>query len=220
AICGYTQEELERDFKEHIEYTAKELKMTEEKLLSEIKRWYNGYSWDGEVLVYNPFSTLLFFDNKRFAGHWFETEMPTFLIEEIKKKEDVEKFVEEQRVMDSTLRDSSREIETVSLLFQTGYLTIKKEEYVERTIWYTLDFPNYEVKEAFLSSLMKEYTLKKAEEIKGINKKIEESLVEKDGERLGRSLEELLANIPYDLHTKRESYYHSLFLLANEDEWI
>ncbi|MDR2616942.1 MAG: AAA family ATPase [Endomicrobium sp.] len=28
SICGYTQEELERDFKEHIEYTAKELKMT------------------------------------------------------------------------------------------------------------------------------------------------------------------------------------------------
>jgi hypothetical protein len=27
-------------------------------------------------------------------------------------------------------------------------------------------------------------------------------------------LEELYANIPYDLHTKRESYYYSLFLLT------
>ena len=221
AICGYTQEELERDFKEHIEYTAKELKMTEEKLLSEIKRWYNGYSWDGKEFVYNPFSTLKFFDSKEFIGHWFETETPTFLIEEIKKKDNLELCIESRKVGIGTLkREGSDSIETIALLFQTGYMTIKEKEIIEDEPEYKIDFPNNEVERAFLSSLMREYTLNKAEEIKGINKKIEESLEEKDGERLGRSLEELLANIPYDLHTKRESYYHSLFLLANEDEWI
>jgi hypothetical protein len=58
AICGYTQEELESSFKEYIEKTAEVMELSKEKLLSEIKHWYNGYSWEGKTFVYNPFSTL------------------------------------------------------------------------------------------------------------------------------------------------------------------
>jgi ribosomal protein S13 len=61
---------------------------------------------------------------------------------------------------------------------------------------------------------MKEYSLRESEEINGINKKISKALKEKNGENLEKSLRELFANIPYDLTTERESYYHSLFLLA------
>ena len=155
AICGYTQEELERDFKEHIEYTAKELKMTEEKLLSEIKRWYNGYSWDGKEFVYNPFSTLKFFDSKEFIGHWFETGTPTFLIEQVEKMQEIEYLVQPQRVSQEVLKGPDKEeMEPTSLLFQIGYLTVKKEEQTERGVYYTIDFPNYEVKDAFLTRLV------------------------------------------------------------------
>jgi hypothetical protein len=62
AICGYTQEELEINFKEYIESTAETMVISKEELLSKIKYWYNGYSWDGKEFVYNPFSTLMFFD--------------------------------------------------------------------------------------------------------------------------------------------------------------
>jgi hypothetical protein len=61
SICGYTQEELENSFKEYIQSTSQVMAMTEEGLLLEIKRWYNGYSWDGKTFVYNPFSTLSIF---------------------------------------------------------------------------------------------------------------------------------------------------------------
>jgi cobalamin biosynthesis Co2+ chelatase CbiK len=41
----------------------------------------------------------------------------------------------------------------VVLFFQTGYLTIKKKEIVEYEAEYTIDFPNFKVRKAFLSSL-------------------------------------------------------------------
>jgi hypothetical protein len=167
--------------------------------------------------VYNPFSTLKLFYSKEFREYWYATGTPTFLIDEIKKKNDLGMFIEPQKVIDSTLIGSnSEEIEPVALFFQTGYLTIKKKEYVERKMWYILDFPNYEVESAFLSSLLKEYTFKKEEEVNEINKKIGKALKETDEKRLEESLIELLANIPYDLHIKQEKYYHSLFLIISK----
>jgi DNA-binding Lrp family transcriptional regulator len=179
SICGYTQEELESNFKEHIESIAKRMGLSKEELLSKIKYWYNGYSWDGKTLVYNPFSTLKLFDSKEFREYWYATGTPTFLIEEIKKKNDLEMRIEPQKVVDSTLIGSnSGEIETVALFFQTGYLTIKKKEKVEDEVEYTLNFPNFEVRKAFLSGLLKEYTFKKEEEVNEINKKIGKALKE------------------------------------------
>ena len=215
GICGYSQEELESSFKEYIESVSQEMGMIREGVLSLIKRWYNGYSWDAKTFVYNPFSTLLFFDKKEFKGYWFETGTPTFLIEQIKKRNDIEAFAERREVgMESLKGDGSDKIETTALLFQTGYLTIKKKEVDNYGLQYTINFPNMEVKNAFLSSLMKEYAVRESEEINGINKKIGKALKEKKGEDLGKSLSELFANIPYDLTTEKESYYHSLFLLA------
>jgi hypothetical protein len=122
TICGYTQEELESSFKEYIENTAEVMELIIEELLSEIKRWYNGYSWDGKTSVYNPFSTLMFFNKKEFSEHWFNTGTPTFLIEQIKKKNDLEAFAESREVGMNSLRgDGSDNIETTALLFQTGY---------------------------------------------------------------------------------------------------
>jgi hypothetical protein len=157
----------------------------------------------------------LFFDKKEFKGYWFETGTPTFLIEQIKKRNDLEPFAERREVgMESLKGDGSDNIETTALLFQTGYLTIKKKEVDNYGLQYTIDFPNMEVKNAFLSSLMKEYSVRESEEINGINKKIAKGLKEKNGESLEKSLKELFANIPYDLTTEKESYYHSLFLLS------
>jgi len=215
CICGYTQEELESNFKEYIESAAARLSLSKEELLSEIKRWYNGYSWEGRALVYNPFSTLLFFNKKEFDNYWFATGTPTFLIEQIKKRNDLELFAGSREVGNESLRGYGIENEEMTaLLFQTGYLTIKKKGIVDNEAQYTIDFPNYEVKTAFIRSLMKEYSFRQSEEINGINKRIAKALKEKDTESLEKNLSELYANIPYDLTTEKESYYHSLFLLA------
>ncbi|MDR1243821.1 MAG: PD-(D/E)XK nuclease domain-containing protein, partial [Endomicrobium sp.] len=48
----------------------------------------------------------------------------------------------------------------------------------------------------------------------GISRGVGKALKEKDEEELERSLRELYANIPYDLHIGEEKYYQSLFLLT------
>jgi hypothetical protein len=128
GICGYTQKELESNFKEYIESVSEEMEMTREEVLSEIKRWYDGYSWDGKVFVYNPFSTLSFFRKKEFEGYWFETGTPTFLIEQIREREDLELFIGPKVVDSNSLRRrGDTNIENIALMFQTGYLTVKKK---------------------------------------------------------------------------------------------
>jgi hypothetical protein len=165
--------------------------------------------------VYNPFSTLLFLENRKFEGYWFETGTPTFLIEQIRKNNDLNLFIKSKKVGSDSLRGyGSDNIGTIALLFQTGYLTIKKEEIKSNSPQYTLDFPNMEVETAFLGSLMRAYCFRKPNEVNEINERIAKALKEKNSEELKRGLTELFANIPYDLTTKKESYYHSLFLLA------
>jgi hypothetical protein len=82
------------------------MEIPKEELLSAIKYWYNGYSWDGKTSVYNPFSTLLFFDKKEFSGYWFETGTPTFLIKQIEKEGDLKTYY---RVASSKYRHTKRD---------------------------------------------------------------------------------------------------------------
>jgi hypothetical protein len=214
TICGYTQGELESSFKEYIENTAEAMSLSKEELLGKIKYFYNGYSWNGKTYVYNPFSTLLFFSNKEFKGYWFETGTPTFLIEQIKKRNDLESFAKSQKVgMDSLRGDGSDNVETTALLFQTGYLTVKKKWLTERGSIYTLDFPNFEVKNAFLTSLIKAYVNKESREVERASENICENIKRRDSKGLEDSLRILFANIPYDLYIGKEKYYHSLFLM-------
>jgi hypothetical protein len=212
----YTQEELESSFKEHIEDVSKHLNTSYNETLDAIKRWYNGYSWDGKSFVYNPFSTLMFLDKKKFKEYWYKTGTPTFLIEQIVRKNGLDRLIGQGAVILSSLSDVDYDrTSSIDLLFQTGYLTIKKEEQDEdNMLQYALDFPNKEVEEAFLENLLEAYTKKETEETDALNKKVRKALKERDSEGLQESLTELYANVPYELITQKESYYHSLFLLT------
>jgi hypothetical protein len=81
SICGYTQHELDSNFAEHIEAMLPNVNMTKEKLVSLIKKHYNGYSWDGETSVYNPYSTMYCFADKQFGAYWFSTGTPSLGLE-------------------------------------------------------------------------------------------------------------------------------------------
>jgi hypothetical protein len=94
AVCGYTQEELEHYFTDSIDEVAQYKNVSRNELLDEIKVWYNGYSWDGKTFVYNPFSTLLFFNNREFDNYWFRTGTPTFLIDILKNRNQIKPVLE------------------------------------------------------------------------------------------------------------------------------
>jgi hypothetical protein len=50
-LCGISQTELEFNFKEHIDTFAKIEEKDRNELLASLKRWYNGYSWNGQTTL-------------------------------------------------------------------------------------------------------------------------------------------------------------------------
>ncbi|WGS65501.1 ATP-binding protein [Marinitoga aeolica] len=204
-MLGYTQEELESYFAEYIKETAEKLKITEKELLQEMKKYYNGFSFDGEHFVYNPFSILKFFQKKEFQNYWFESGSPSFIYEYIKGKKVT--YEELTKYPVSAMDFSTREIEDAkaNIFFaQAGYLTFKGIKRYGLRKKYILDYPNIEVKNSFSELILEaNYGLEEIEEIENkIYEKIEANEIEE--------IKRIISAIPYNLHQKRESYYHSL----------
>ena len=214
ALCGITQEELENNFSSHLEATANKLSISRKKLLNDIRRWYNGYSWDGKTSVYNPFGLLLFFSENEFNDYWFSTGTPTFLLELIKQRNDVESFLQPVQTSRAVLSSYDLErLETLSLLFQTGYLTIKAITREAEKRIYHLEPPNVEVREAFIDHLFKSYTNVPMEDMIRLHDNMCRQIKTCDSAGLERSLCSMIARVPYQLHVKNEKYYHSLLLV-------
>jgi hypothetical protein len=150
AFMGLTQEELEVNFAPYIKETAQKLRMEEKELLTHIREYYDGFSFDGMTRVYNPFSTLLFFSNSEFKKYWSRSGSNTFIRKFLKdRKLTVEEFSGLR--ISNDFADSPGEIGTTppaGFLYQAGYLTLRKDDMGS----YSLDYPNFEVRAA-LSAL-------------------------------------------------------------------
>ena len=157
-ICGITKQEIEDNFDLYIQNLSKKFGSSRDKILSELKRMYDGYhfSSSGEGM-YNPFSLLHCFNEKKFGNYWFESGTPTFLINKLNaSKFDIRQFTDEVKVSESEIKDYRPEnADPVPLFYQSGYLTIKSWNRKQNS--YKLTFPNAEVKYGFLNSLAPSY---------------------------------------------------------------
>jgi len=213
TICGYTKEEIVNNYDDWLNLFAKEEKITKDELLEEIKRWYNGYSWDLVNYVYNPFSLLNAFQKTSFQNYWFETGTPTFLLDLIKTELKQEVSLFDFQTLDnlSTNRDllGKFDIENLGLidvLFQTGYLTLK--DYDKENEEYILGFPNYEVKSAFIHNLLQYLTKTQAGITSYLLKNIKNSLKTKNIKLFIQSLKSLFASIPHNMFLEKEERYY------------
>jgi hypothetical protein len=215
TICGITQEELENNFSEHLDVTAEELSRTREKLLNGIRQWYNGYSWNGKTSVYNPISVMRFLKGTEFKSYWFSTGTPTFLIKLLKNRDDIESFLQPVQASEAVFSSYNPErLETIPLLFQTGYLTIKEiitEE--DDRLTYRLEPPNREVRNAFIEHLFQSYTELEMNEMSRLHDEMQRQIKTGDSDGLEHSLRAMIAHVPYQLHIEEEKYYHSLLLV-------
>lgn len=204
AICGYTEEDLSRVFGD----------MFTSESIDDIKSWYNGYSWTGES-VYNPFDILLYLDRGIFRPYWFETGTPSFLIKLWKTNPRVPAEYERMVTGEESLGSFDPEhIRMETLLFQSGYLTIKEwsADPVQGLVC-VLGFPNIEVRTA-LNTLFSEVLC-------GINTSPNRSrlyglLENVDISGLRELFHSFFASIPYDWYRKNqiskfEGYYASIF---------
>ncbi len=156
TICGYTQAELEKSFAPYIEKGVQRLGLTREKLLAQIKYWYNGYLFANPALapdrVYNPFSVANFFSSFDFQNYWFATGTPSFVINYFKNKRFAPSDFQHVEATESDLSTMTPEkLNPTTLLYQTGYLTIKQRQGQQ----YILGFPNQELASGSADSLLK-----------------------------------------------------------------
>ena len=114
TICGYTYEELEFYFHDYIDLIAKEKSISYGEAISKINYWYDGYSWDGENKVYNPFSTMSMLQDKKFKGYWFKTGTTTFLMNRLKNENTLSPFIRPIHRDERSL--TSFEVETTNMV--------------------------------------------------------------------------------------------------------
>jgi len=212
-ICGIAIEDLMEYFGEHIESLSKLKNFTHiDNLYDEILRWYDGYSWDGETRVINPFSLLSFFRQKRFSSFWYASGSPKFLMDLIKKNPraytNIKKLEMQEYMFDSA--DIER-LSVESLLFQSGYLTIKEVILTPESPVYLLDIPNFEVRQAFNMHVLTALSGSSDVYAGQARREIYEALSSGDLQKMLDILRGLFASIPYQLHIDREAYYHSIF---------
>ncbi|MDR1620905.1 MAG: ATP-binding protein [Synergistaceae bacterium] len=202
TILGYTEEELLSCFGEYIDDTAGQLKENREKIIEQIRDYYDGFSFNGEHRVYNPFSTLNFFFDMKFRNYWFDSATPSFLVEYVKQHDlEIDAFRGRKASENFT---SATEIENASpesFLFQSGYLTIREKD--DNLL--ILDYPNMEV----LSSVANLFLYGKfglPESVVAAGN-LEKALEKGQAEELPRIYNSLLASLPYDVYEREERQY-------------
>lgn len=205
SLCGYTDEDIDTVF-------APELPGLDR---DEIRTWYNGYNWLGTG-VYNPFDILQLFKNHLFRNYWFETGTPTFLVEQLLKRQ-VPTLKLDSMLSSSDMLSSFEvgDIATEALLFQTGYLTIKQEENLGGQYFYTLGYPNREVYQSLNESLLSMLVRDKSQQVVH-SSQLYRLLSKNQIEALQALFHSFFASIPHQWYNNNdiqnyEGYYASVF---------
>ena len=219
-LCGYTQAEMEHYFPVGIEKLAKKNNLTKEECLAQIKEWYDGFSWDGTNFVYNPFSSLRLFASLTFSNYWFESGTPTFLIKRLKDAEQVQL---ENLQLDASIYNTFdlRNLNTLSLLIQTGYLSIKEKL---DTDFYRFGITNQEVRNSFNKMLLGEYLSIDGSVTGASIYAIRDAFVENNVKKVIDIIETLFKSVPSHLFSKKnangkyssvgENFYHAVIYLV------
>ena len=154
AICGISKTELTTQMKPDIEAMGEALNMTYEECLKELTQFYDGYHFsENSEDIFNPFSLIKALNAGKIASYWFGSGTPSFLLKLHDKYHVNLSTLESQETVLSSFDQSTEEMtDALPLLYQSGYLTIKKYEPMFQE--YTLGIPNKEVRDGLLNSLI------------------------------------------------------------------
>jgi len=206
SICGYREIDLQESFGDHlagVDWDA-------------VRRWYNGYCWTGKETVYNPYDILLFIEKGRiFRHYWFETGSPSFLVKLFQSNRYFLPNLENLEVTEEILESFDVErIHPITLLFQSGYLTIERTFNVMGRYMFQLKIPNQEVKIALHDQFVNAYTELVSEKW-GFQRLLYHCLVKGDVSGFVGIVKRLFAGIPWRNFTNNdladfEGYYASV----------
>jgi len=195
-MCGLTEAEIIKHFPDYLEETANEMQITSEELIEKMRYYYNGFSFDSkaETRLYNPYSTLTFFEKKEFLNHWIDTGSSKFIADYLKNKHlTVEQFRNLPISVDFAQYPGN--VDTTppeGFLYQSGYLTLRPGT----TNDLSLDYPNTEVLNSMSKLLIQNIVTDNA--YNNFQNDLFSALFHKNIEKIVEVFNRLLALIPYD----------------------
>ena len=209
-LFGYTHEEVKRNFPESLAALGEKLGLDAEATFAKLVKWYDGYRFHQDVQpVFNPVSIGKCLSSRQFDPYWFETGTPSFLLRMLERDPVLLDDIEVSQTSFSVYEPDRPAL--MSLLYQTGYLTIKeaRQEGEERV--YRLGCPNYEVRKAFNESLSVEFSHLDTFDHASLLNQMLSALRYDDVNDMLDALSCFFANIPANITVKREKYYQTLF---------
>lgn len=200
AICGYTEAEL-------IEVFAAEMDKFE---LADIRRWYDGYCWDrggkGDR-VFCPHSVLKLFIAGRFGNWWYEECVPKYLYDVLCQRGITSLDVTDRWVNGTSLGRFDVEKKNLdSMLFQSGYLTIREvKTYPNKQTYYLLGYPNLEVQQSMSHELLSQMIdTELPPEVVNHGPGILDALASLDMPKFHEGLDAVFAKMPSQWHKRQK----------------
>ena len=223
AICGITEHEVKTQLSDGIETMAAKYGCTAEEMFERIKSRYDGYHFSEESEdIYNPYSLLNAFTDKKLANYWFESGTPAFLIRQMQHFRTDIMSLDRMEVASSAFDQPTENMEdALPLLYQSGYLTIK--DYDSEIDSYTLSIPNQEVRVGYAQGLLPAYVGLKGSDVQmGFAAKFWRALKKGEADLAMHEMQAYLASVPYiegfkkkleEAATREGFYEYTMYLI-------
>ena len=196
ALCGITEQEISDNFSIEVQLMAEQNDWTLEEAHKRLKDYYDGYHFCRRSMtdIYNPFSLINALADGEICNYWISSGATSML----------HKFVDDAELRigefeGCTIMKNMLETSDVSgggaelFLYQTGYLTIKSYQ----DGFYTLGFPNEEVRQALYEAVLPALTMRKTSQVASLQSQMYSQLVTGQLTKAKETLKSLIADVPY-----------------------
>lgn len=213
SICGFTEEEIKEYFKDGITRLAEEYETEYDGALKMLKKEYDGYHFSRKLIdIYNPFSLLNCLQSREIDNFWFKSGFPNFLAVKLNESRETFNKIFNSKADSYSLSAIDVAFDSpVALLFQTGYLTIKK--YLPENKEYILGIPNSEVDRGLFIFLLGYYSGNSTSGISAVTE-LKQFLEKGNPDEFFERFQSFLAKIPYNLEGRISELYFERILFV------
>jgi hypothetical protein len=240
SICGFTKTEIIKTFKKYLPYTLQNMKShnimdkksTTDDLIKNIEDWYDGYTWNGNTKVLNPYSVINCLIHGRFDDYWFKSGTSIFIHRLglnnnsyfnlfMKDRSIIERSPEISLDHHASILTTNDLLHENEVLLQAGYLTIDKIDHAVSPRDFFLKIPNNEIKNSIIRQFIQRLSVPIcfSNRVKYWNDRYQnfyDSFCSLNHEKSEELLSSVITSIPFYYALREESiFYVLLFFCLN-----
>jgi hypothetical protein len=221
GICGFTLDEFDDCFREHLPVVLEKMKkngsMAKAQSLTDLRAKilgkYDGYCWDGQTMILNPISILNMFRESYFSNYWIQSNPSFAFLSKVGKENPLALLGDEsEKISPNTLGLAEvGGLGPVPALFQTGYLTVGQVTLdADDNKAFTLKIPNLEVRGHNLPLFLDSFYKFLGRDPETERDLFHGAIMDRDAEKLTLVIDSVFAGLPAEHHADNESCYHKV----------